>query len=405
MTDGSTKWMWGGGLSIAVVLATFAPIPCGAAAVVGWRTDGTGAYPEATPPLKWSKDLNVVWAVPMPGWSNSTPVITGDRLFVCSEPSTLVCVQLSDGRTLWQRDSSTQQLDPPEPDSPPPAHGANGYSSCTPVTDGRHVYAVFGNRVAVGYDTDGKRLWTRKIDSPVHDWGHSSSPVLVGDTLVILVKDLVGLDTKTGAEKWRTRSEQRWGTPIHVSIDGVDTVITPNGQIVSVADGKVLADGLANTAYNAPLYQDGVVYFIEGRSHALRLPDRAEDLPPTHLWEGSIPKDRYYASPVLHDGLIYAITRNSQFSVLDAADGKRVYKKKLDLGGGNIFPSIAVAGGHLFVSSENGTTLVLEPGRTYRELARNALEPFRSTPVFQGRRMYIRGLKHLYCIEAGNGED
>ena len=43
-------------------------------------------------------------------------------------------------------------------------------------------------------------------------------------------------------------------------------------------------------------------------------------------------------------------------------------------------------------------TIVLEPGREYKEIARNTLETFRSTPVFEGRRMYVRTLKHLWCI-------
>ncbi|MHC4983091.1 MAG: hypothetical protein ACYTF6_07990 [Planctomycetota bacterium] len=43
-------------------------------------------------------------------------------------------------------------------------------------------------------------------------------------------------------------------------------------------------------------------------------------------------------------------------------------------------------------------TIVLEPGREYKQAAKNKLEGFRSCPVFLGKRMYVRGLKHLYCI-------
>ena len=45
-----------------------------------------------------------------------------------------------------------------------------------------------------------------------------------------------------------------------------------------------------------------------------------------------------------------------------------------------------------------GTAIVLEPGREYKEIAENRLEPARSTPVFAGSRMYLRTLKNLYCI-------
>ncbi len=43
-------------------------------------------------------------------------------------------------------------------------------------------------------------------------------------------------------------------------------------------------------------------------------------------------------------------------------------------------------------------TVVLEPGREYEELARNTLEAFRGTPIFDGKRMYVRTMKAVYCI-------
>ena len=55
----------------------------------------------------------------------------------------------------------------------------------------------------------------------------------------------------------------------------------------------------------------------------------------------------------------------------------------------------------VFASSESGKTVVFEPGREYREIAVNVLEGFRSTPVFSGSRVYIRGLKHLWCLGTG----
>jgi len=33
-----------------------------------------------------------------------------------------------------------------------------------------------------------------------------------------------------------------------------------------------------------------------------------------------------------------------------------------------------------------------------KEVARNKLEPMRSSPVFAGRHMYLRTLKNMYCI-------
>jgi len=86
------------------------------------------------------------------------------------------------------------------------------------------------------------------------------------------------------------------------------------------------------------------------------------------------------------------------FSVVDATTGEKVSERRLDFGGGQSYPSITLAGHRLFVGSDNGTTIVLQPGREYKELARNSLETFRSSLVFEGKRMYVRTTKGLWCI-------
>ena len=65
---------------------------------VGWaKTDSTGALdnwpawrgplvngvaPHADPPVKWSKSENIKWKLDLPGQSNATPIIWGNRVFV-----------------------------------------------------------------------------------------------------------------------------------------------------------------------------------------------------------------------------------------------------------------------------------------------------------------------------------
>ena len=83
--------------------------------------------------------------------------------------------------------------------------------------------------------------------------------------------------------------------------------------------------------------------------------------------------------------------------MLEADTGKMVYEENLKMGG-STYPSISLAGNRVYVSSDNGATVVVEPGREYKELARSKLEPFRSSLVFEGKRVYIRTEKNLYCI-------
>lgn len=83
-------------------------------AVRGWRDDGSGISPAATPPMAWNLKTraNVRWRTPLPYWGNGTPVPDGDRLYVTMEPDTLVCLAADDGRELWRRQCSIIDLMP-----------------------------------------------------------------------------------------------------------------------------------------------------------------------------------------------------------------------------------------------------------------------------------------------------
>ena len=284
---------------------------------------------------------------------------------------------------------------------PPVTQDANGYTSSTPVTDGKFVYAIFGTGVVVCYDVDGNRKWAVMSERPTQEWGHSASPVLADGKLLVHVRALIGLDAATGKPLWPTPCGQRWGTEVLTRIGGVTVVVTPAGDIVRVDNGLRLAKGIGNVEFCSPIVQDGIAYFIQFGGKAVRLPAKAvEDAKVQTLWDTN-PKQkdkRFYSSPAYLDGLIYAINEEAVFSVIDAADGSVVYDKKIDFGGGTIYPSVCVAGGNVFLSSESGMTVILKPGRQYEELARNRVETFRTSLVFEGKRLYIRTVKNMYCL-------
>jgi hypothetical protein len=65
------------------------------------------------------------------------------------------------------------------------------------------------------------------------------------------------------------------------------------------------------------------------------------------------------------------------------------------------------AGKYIYLMDNQGLTIVLQPGRQYKEVAQNVLEESKegkaqeqmvSTPIFEGSRMYYRSPNYLYCI-------
>jgi hypothetical protein len=415
----------------AVLLVAGFLSPAFAQTPIGFRTDGTGRYPDAQPPLAWGPNKNVVWKIKLTQ-SNAIPVIVGDKLLTCTDPCVLLCVNKVDGKILWQHESffkevpitdqekavieverkqddalaarqatlekETAGLRKQVKDGSAPKeeaetrikalqrhveelrgqrwnlrtlyrykepgkgagvyHPTGGYSSPTPVTDGRDVYVLFGNGLAACYDLDGNRRWLKLIEHPTAAFGHGASPVLVKDKLLVHFEDLVALDVRDGSEVWRRKISPSHGTAMHARVGDVDVTVHPQGLAVRVSDGVVVAKNLGSCGPNSPLVQDGKVFYTAGQARGYRLPatlDASMKWQP--LWKGTSLKGGgyWFPSPVLHDGLLYAMSASPILTAVDAQTGERVYEQRLDFGGGESYPSITQAGKYLFVSSDNGT--------------------------------------------------
>jgi outer membrane protein assembly factor BamB len=434
--------------------------------VTGWRNDGGGIYPDATPLTTWSPESNILWKTQLPAWGNSSPVLVGDRIVVTAEPYTLLCLDANTGAVLWQRNHDYTDLvaadegpaiqqaiqegqqkqgemrkaqqrirrlkqtlqDTPDDEAAktelaglektvadlqatlqpyadawyrvPDTRPENGYASATPVSDGERVAAVFGNGVVACYDLEGNRLWARVVEKPTHVWGHSTSPVISGSSLLVHIKNVTSLDISTGAQLWQTAAPEIWGSLALTTVGETPIVITAKGDALRVSDGVVLARSVASLEYGTPTVAGDVVYFAEMNGKAIKLGALNGDVLETSvLWQMTPRKDRYYASPVISDGLVYVCNQAGLLTVVDASSGQTVYEQPLDLGGA-VYPSPTLAGGLLFISSDNGTTAVIRPGRTFELVGTNNLEPFRGSAVFSGGRQYIRGQQNMICIGA-----
>lgn len=441
---------------------------CGATALwgaSGWRGDGTGNYPGATPPLAWGRDQRVAWRTPLPRWSNASPVHQDGRILVCVEPATVMCLALADGKLLWEaqqdyadvatnaaevaaaraarqaleellpklrqaeaavrkakgelkktpdddaakralaaaeqaRDAVTAAIAPHARYRLPDTHETNGYTSPTPAADGSRFHVLFGSGTLAAYQPDGRRLWGRVVGRSKNGWGHSASPVLAGQTLIVHIGDrLLGIEAASGRTLWEAASASGWGTPAVARLGDRWLVLTPAGDWFDAADGRKLASKVQTFPWNGPLVVDGVSYQMDekGATAVAINPDGT----PRPLWQAGLPKDRYYASPVICDGLLYNLTQGGRLTVLNAADGALVFDQKIDFGKGGktVYPSPFLANGHIYLSADNGTTVVIAAERSYREVGRNELARFRSTPLCVGKRLLIRTQSDLTCLE------
>lgn len=374
----------------------------------GWRGDGSGRYPEATPPLEWDGETgkNILWKTKVGLSKFSSPTVVKDKIFVVAEPAQLLCLDAADGKILWSRANGFADL--PVKVEERLALGQQGNTTPTPVSDGRFVYAAFGSGIVACYDLQGTRQWIQFLAAPPGlDFGRSSSPALLGDRLLVSVHHLFALEAKTGKVGWKHESvTERYGTPLAAWLGGVALVLTPSGQIVRVADGKECFTA-TELQYASPVVQGSVAYFVGTSSSAVTFTASRGEVAFKTLWQTDL-EGSYYASPVYDQGLLYTASNEGTLLILDATDGKIIVSKELPISSGagrpnqpnaNIYPSLALAGKYVFISNDMGDTLVLESGREGKEARRNNLgEGFSGAPVFAGSRMYVRAKERLYCV-------
>jgi outer membrane protein assembly factor BamB len=374
--------------------------------VTGWRGDGAGYYPQAKLPTHWGAKSNILWQTQV-GTGQSMPIIVGEKIILTAEPDKLVCVNRGTGRVLWQSENGYASLPAglKAPDKLPPTTAGCGYATPTPVSDGKFIYVSYATGIVVCHDLDGQRKWLRFLDEPqISRFGRAASPVLAGGKLVVSLGGLTALDPQTGQTLWQTfEAKPSFGTPFVTKLEDATVVVTSNGDCVRCADGKILATNLAHCEYVSPIVQNGIAYFAGAPSIAVKLPGQK-------LWENEDPEGEFFATPILHEGLLYFVNNAGNLSVLDAATGKTVWQKALEVASqsgdpnapaGNLYPSVTLAGHVLLLGNDVGETLVLAPGRAYQELAHNRLDSGSgASSVLSGSRLFLRGGKKLYCIGA-----
>ena len=409
-----------------------------------WRgPNATGVSTTANPPVTWGEDENIKWKVAIEGQGTSTPIIWGDKVFVLTaintgvkdpsipdpedQPKTnffdikqpnaqhafvVLCLDRNSGKEIWRQVATTKI---PHQG----AHNDNDFAPASPTTDGKHLYCWFGSAGLFCYDLQGNKIWEKKLGEVKvgSSLGEGCSPVLHEGKLVI-VRDHAGqstievLDAKTGKTLWKRERDEgnAWATPRIIPHSGKTQVITAASGFVRSYDlntGDVIwqCSGLTGNAIPCPVVEGDYVICMTGYQgySAMAIPlTETGDISDSEkiLWK----KERgtpYIPSPLLYEGLIFYNQSNQAIlTCLDAKTGEVAFGPKRVGELSNIYASPVGAGGRVYLTGRNGNTLVLERGPEYKVTALNKLdERFDASPALAGNQLFLRGAKHLYCIE------
>jgi outer membrane protein assembly factor BamB len=303
-------------------------------------------------------------------------------------------------------------------------------ANATPATDGKHVVALFGSEGLDCYDIDGKLLWKKDLgilnpglwDDPKSSWGHSSSPVIYRD-LVIIQADghkqsfIAAFNLKDGKQVWRVERGEitSWSTPVINATKDRTELVANGGHYIRGYDpltGKELwrfADGDTQVKMQAPQISQGLIYITGGypagrpiyafRSGAngdisLKAGQETNEFIAWRSTKGS----PYTPTPLVYDGLFYTCADSGVLSAYDAQTGALIYQERLP---SSFSASPVAADGKLYLASEDGDVFVVKAGRKFELLATNPMgQALMATPAISRDLIVVRTETHVYAISA-----
>ncbi len=389
-----------------------------------WRgpsRDGTSV--ETGLPVRWSTTENVAWSLALDARSGSTPIIWGETIFL----------NVADGERLWlwalSRDTGEKLWERFLSDGDHMKNKQN-MSSPSPVTDGESVWVMTGTGILKAFDFEGNEHWSRNIPADYGEfglqWGYASSPLLHDGALYVQVLHgmktdepsyVLRIDPATGETIWRAErltaaimeSPDSYTTPTLLEHDGNTEIVITGGDVVTghdPASGEELwrVDGLNpenRRNYRivaSPLIHEDIIYAPtrERPLLAIRAGGRG-DITETHkIWSFNNGPD--VPTPVTDGKYFYSINDKGIVYCLDAKTGENIYGP-VRLAVAKYSGSPVLADGKIYITNEDGLTSVLKAGPEFEVLATNDLDAYTlSSPAISDGQIFIRTATALYAI-------
>jgi outer membrane protein assembly factor BamB len=148
-----------------------------------------------------------------------------------------------------------------------------------------------------------------------------------------------------------------------------------------------------------PVYGDGLVFICTGFQQpsllAVRLDGHGDVTKSNIAWtlKRGVPLT---PSPLLVGDELYMVSDNGIASCINAKTGAPYWQVRL---GGNHSASPIYADGRIYFLGEEGESVVIAPGKEFKELARNQLEgPTLASMAVSGGSIFVRSQTHLYRL-------
>jgi outer membrane protein assembly factor BamB len=383
-----------------------------------WRgPDRTGVARETGLLKSWpAEGPRLLWKAQGLGGGHSTPSVARGRIFGMSyrgDDEFVWAVDAADGKPVW----STRIA----PANYSIGRQAQAGSASTPTVDGDRLYTLgeSGDLVCLQV-ADGKLVWQKNLvkdfGGSVPNWGYTESPLVDGDKVIATPgggdATLVALNKRNGEVIWKAQvpggNEAHYSSIIAADVDGQRQYIQfLKGGVVGLAakDGKFLwrydspANGTANIA--TPIYRDHHVFAASGYGTGgglAKLTTSPSGVTATEVYFTK-QMQNHHGGVVLVGDHLYGFDRGT-LTCLNWKTGEVAWSDQSVAKG-----SLTAADGHLYARGERGPVALVEATPTgYVEKGRftppdRSREAAWAHPVVTGGRLYLRDQDVLLCYD------
>jgi outer membrane protein assembly factor BamB len=394
-----------------------------------WQGPGRDAVSKERGLLKeWPKDgPPLAWKATGLGGGDSAPSVAAGRLFGMSNrggDEIVWALSEKDGKPLWAARLGAAVAQRARQSKEGPA--------CTPTVDGDRLYVEgMGGDVACLQVKDGKVLWQRSLTGDfggrVPRWSFRESPLVDGEKVICTPggpdATVVALDKKNGKTLWKCQvpgsPTAAYASPIAIDFGGQHqyVVFTQKGLVgIAAADGKLLWQYAAPACRqgincSTPVYKDGLVFAASAYGNGGGLAKLSKD------GAGGVKAEQVYFTKkmqnhhggmILLDGSLYGANGGNEggfLACLDFKTGKVLWDERAKGRRGVAKGSVALADGRIYYRTERGDVLLIEPTpKQYVERGRFS-QPDRTDlpawahPVVANGKLFIRDQDVLFCYD------
>lgn len=381
--------------------------------------EGSGvAAASGSIPTELSKG-NTRWEIDLEGGGHSSPVTFGDKLFYTVTPAKapehreVVCVQVSDGEELWRTRFGFNKYK---------MHQFNSPSSTSPTADAERVYVWWNDgkeSEVFALNHAGKEVWKKALGKFESSHGGGSSVALADDVLIVQKENLsddsfiVGLDSKTGKERWKKNLPAELKTPyttpvireiesskeaIFVSTDnGFFSIDTKTGKDRWTFDCKFEHRVVASPVISG----NSILAYCGGGgggkdSIVIDAAPGATEVTERYRLRRTLP---YVPTGLGIKGRWFLVNDGGVGTCYDVASGNQLWRERLV---GKCFASLIAVGNHIYVFGRDGDYHIYEAADTFKSIAKGELGAgIHATPIIAEGKLIVRTDEKLLCFQKG----